>query len=69
VGDRLRSLTDVIELFVPFDRGDIIASAHREGEVLVEQSDAEGMRLRVRLDEAGASRLRAFVVPPAAVLD
>jgi GTP-binding protein HflX len=74
VGDRLRALTNIVELFVPFDRGDILASAHREGEVLVEESDAEGMRLRVRLDDAGASRLRAFVVPspvlpPAVVLD
>jgi GTP-binding protein HflX len=69
IGDRLRSLTNVVELFVPFDRGDVLASAHREGEVLVEESDAEGMRLRVRLDDAAASRLRAFVVPPAAVLD
>ncbi|MGZ4681692.1 MAG: GTPase HflX [Acidimicrobiales bacterium] len=69
IGDRLRALTNVVELFVPFDRGDILASAHREGEVLVEESDAEGMRLRVRLDDAAATRLRAFVVPPAAVLD
>ncbi len=69
VGDRLRALTEVVELFVPFDRGDILASVHREGEVLVEQSDADGMRLRARLDDAAASRLRAFVVPPAAVLD
>jgi GTP-binding protein HflX len=67
IGDRLRSLTNVVELFVPFDRGDVLASAHREGEVLVEESDAEGMRLRVRLDDAGASRLRAFVVPPPVV--
>ncbi len=74
VGDRLRALTNVVELFVPFDRGDILASAHREGEVLVEESGADGMRLRVRLDDAAATRLRAFVVPaaavpPAAVLD
>ena len=36
VGDRLRGLSVVTELVVPFDRGDVLASLHREGEVLVE---------------------------------
>ena len=65
IGDRLRALTTVIELHVPFDRGDVLASVHREGEVLVEQADADGMRLRARLDDAAAHRLREFVVPVA----
>jgi GTP-binding protein HflX len=69
VGDRLRALTNVVELFVPFDRGDILASVHREGEVLVEEAGDDGMRLRARLDDASATRLRAFVVPAAGVLD
>jgi len=63
IGDRLRSLTTVIELHVPFDRGDVLASVHREGEVLVEQAGPDGMLLRARLDDAAANRLRAFVVP------
>jgi GTPase len=63
VGDRLRALTTVIELHVPFDRGDVLASVHREGEVLVEQAEPDGMRLRARLDDAAAHRLRDFVVP------
>ncbi len=62
IGDRLRATTSVIELAVPFDRGDILASVHREGEVLVEQAEPTGMRLRVRLDPAAATRLRDFVV-------
>ncbi len=62
VGDRLRALTSVVELHVPFDRGDVLASVHREGEVLVEQAEPDGMRLRARLDEAATTRLRAFVV-------
>src|SRR5690349_12104601 len=36
IGDRLRSLTTVVELVVPYDRGDVLAAVHREGEVLVE---------------------------------
>ncbi len=63
IGDRLRAATAVVELAVPFDRGDVLASVHREGEVLVEQAEAGGMRLRARLDPAAATRLREFVVP------
>jgi GTP-binding protein HflX len=60
VADRLRALTDVVELVVPYDRGDVLAAVHREGEVLVETAMDDGMRLRVRLDEAGRARLREF---------
>ena len=62
VGDRLRGLSTVTELVVPFDRGDVLASLHREGEVLVETATEEGMRVRARLDEASVSRLRDYVV-------
>ncbi len=62
LSDRLRALDDVIELVVPFDRGDIVAAAHREGEVLLESHEDAGTRLRVRVDGAGASRFREFVV-------
>jgi GTP-binding protein HflX len=62
VGDRLRCLTTVFELLVPYDRGDVMAEVHREGEVLSEAADDDGMRLRARLDDAAASKLRPFVV-------
>jgi len=62
VGDRLRAMTDVVELVVPFDRGDVVAAVHREGEVLTEQHEEGGTRLRARLDDVGASRFREFVV-------
>ena len=61
VGDRLRALYDVIELVVPYDRGDILAAIHREGEVLVEQAAEGAMRLRVRFDAAAQSRFEEFV--------
>jgi GTP-binding protein HflX len=63
LGDRLRAGTVVHELFVPWSRGDALAAAHREGEVLEEITEADGMRLRVRLDETSGRRLRSFVVP------
>jgi GTP-binding protein HflX len=62
VSDRLRALTTVIELLVPYDRGDVFAAVHREGEVLVETTEDAGMRLRVRLDPPAASLFREFTV-------
>ena len=66
IGDRLRGLTDVVELLVPFDRGDVLAEVHREGQVLSETATEGGMRLRARLEPASAGRLRAYLVEPAA---
>jgi GTP-binding protein HflX len=62
VSDRLRAAANVVELIVPFERGDVIAAVHREGEVLVEQHEEGATRLRARLDEAGAARFREFLV-------
>jgi GTPase len=62
VGDRLRALTSVVELRIPYDQGGVLAAVHREGEVLVEQADPEGMLLRARLEPAAASRFADFVV-------
>ena len=62
VSDRLRALESVVELMVPYDRGDVIAALHREGEVLVEAHEAEATRLRARLDAAAVGRFQQFVV-------
>ena len=69
ISDRVRAMTSVIELLVPFERGDVLAAVHREGQVLTEQPEALGMRVRARLEEGSVGRLRAFVVPePHAVI-
>jgi GTP-binding protein HflX len=65
IGDRLRASAQVLDLVVPYERGDILAAVHREGEVLVESHDDNAARLRVRVDRAGASRFEAFVAAPA----
>jgi len=65
VADRLRAMTTVHDLFVPFDRGDVLASLHRDGEVLVETATDTGMRVRARLDDAAASHWAEFVVDDA----
>lgn len=62
IGDRVRALTAVTELLVPWDRGDVLAAVHREGQVISEAAEEEGMRLRARLEPASVGALRSFVV-------
>jgi GTP-binding protein HflX len=64
VGDRVRALTAVTELMVPWDRGDVLASVHREGQVISEEAEEAGMRVRARLEPASAGALGDFVVAP-----
>jgi GTP-binding protein HflX len=62
IGDRMRALTTVIELLIPYDRGDIVATVHREGEVVSTANEDSAMRVRARLADASAGRLSEFVV-------
>ncbi|MEO8364518.1 MAG: GTPase HflX [Ilumatobacteraceae bacterium] len=62
IGDRMRSISTVVELLVPYERGDIVASVHREGEVVSTSNEESGMRIRARLADASAGRLAKFVV-------
>ena len=65
LADRLRSITTIVELLVPFDRGDVLASVHREGEVVSTVETGDGLVVRARLSDASAGRLAEFVVPSA----
>jgi GTP-binding protein HflX len=60
IGDRLRSLARIVELVVPYDRGDVLAALHREGEVLVEVHAEGGTRVRARVPEAAVGRFAEF---------
>ena len=62
IGDRLRSATRVVELLVPWDRGDVLAGVHREGQVLDSVATEQGMRLRARLEPASVGALRRYIV-------
>jgi len=56
----------LVEVLVPFTRGDLVARAHAEGEVLEERHQPDGtlLRARVRADLGAAlSRFAAPVVP------
>ncbi len=66
LAEKIRTLTAIVELLIPYDRGDLLAGVHREGEVLVTVHEEGGTRVRARLDEAAAGRYRDYVVeaPP-----
>jgi len=59
---RLRALAPIVELLVPYERGDVVAALHREGEVLVEVHADGGSRLRARLPAPAVTRFGEFVV-------
>jgi GTP-binding protein HflX len=61
LAERLRALNAVVELSVPYERGDILAALHREGEVLVEVHDDQATRVRARLPKGGVDRFREFL--------
>jgi GTP-binding protein HflX len=61
LGVQLRVADRVVELLVPFDRGDVLAAVHREGEV-VDEAHGEGATVvHVVLDEVGRARFRQFL--------
>jgi GTPase len=62
VGDRLRGSDRVVELVVPWARGDVLAAIHREGEVVGQTDGEEFVTLLVVLDEVGKARFAEFVV-------
>ena len=62
LADRMRSITRVTDLLVPYERGDIVAAIHREGEVVLIEDADSGLHIRARLSEASEGRLREFVV-------
>ena len=61
LGDRLRAMSTIVELVVPYDRGDVLAALHRDGEVLVESHEEEGTRVRARLGDAERGRYTTFL--------
>jgi GTP-binding protein HflX len=61
IGDRLRGTDRVIELVVPWSRGDVLAAIHREGEVVGQSDGEESATLQVVLDDVGRARFAEFV--------
>jgi GTP-binding protein HflX len=55
-------VAEVVELLVPYERGDVLAALHREGEVLSSMHDDAGIRVRARLSRPSVGRLGDYVV-------
>ncbi|MFI5052780.1 MAG: GTPase HflX [Acidimicrobiia bacterium] len=64
VSVRLRHLAPIVELVVPYERGDVVAALHREGEVLVEVHSEGGTRVRARVPALDLARFGDYVVTP-----
>ncbi|HEY4378507.1 MAG TPA: hypothetical protein VGM93_15175, partial [Acidimicrobiales bacterium] len=64
LGDRLRGSDRVVQLVVPWARGDILAAIHREGEVVSQSDGEESATMQVVLDDVGRARFAAFVAGP-----
>jgi len=62
IGDRLRSRDRVLTLQLPLDRGDLLAAAHREGDVLDTSMTEDGVLIHVVLDAVGAARFSEWRV-------
>ena len=61
LSDRMRALSRVVELLIPYDHGEALAMVHREGEVVSTSHEDAGTRVRARLSDASAGRLRDYV--------
>jgi len=61
VGERLREMTHVVEIIVPYDRGDVVAAVHRAGEVVSESHDEDATRLWARIRPEDLGRFREFL--------
>ncbi len=60
MGDRLRHLSSIVDLLVPYDRGDVVAALHREGALLTEEHADDGVHIRARLDEVSQALFSEF---------
>ncbi len=63
IAERLRDDDLVITIRLPLERGDLVAAAHREGDVLATTVDHDAVVLRVSLDAVGAARFNEWRVP------
>jgi GTP-binding protein HflX len=62
VEERLRSTTTLLHLDVPYTRADVIAAAHRLGEVVAEKHDDDSTILVVRLPARHLAQFQEFLV-------
>jgi GTP-binding protein HflX len=56
-----------VDVLVPYDRGDLVARVHRDGEVIEERHEATGTRLTARVEPGLAAMLEGYATPVAGV--
>ncbi|HUB71022.1 MAG TPA: GTPase HflX [Acidimicrobiales bacterium] len=61
IGDTLHRASRVLELEVPFSRGDVLAALHREGEVLASSEGESATWVRVRVAVPAVGQFDQFV--------
>jgi GTP-binding protein HflX len=62
IGEALSVDLVTLSLSVPYDRGDVVAAAHRVGEVIEEKHDEDGTILDVRVPEQALAQFNDFVI-------
>ena len=62
ISTQLRAMQPVVELSIPYDRGDVLAAVHREGEVLVETHGDRGTTVQARLDDGSRGQFVDYEV-------
>lgn len=62
VAARLRAMARVVDLQIPYDRGDLLAMLHREGEVIFQRETDNGYRVKARLEGASLDMFSEFQV-------
>ena len=62
IGDCLRSSDHIVTLRLPIGRGDLIAAAHREGEVLDKSMTDDFVIMRMVLDDISTARFEPWRV-------
>jgi GTPase len=67
IAHRLRAGGQVVDLSIPYSRGDVLAAVHREGEVLSTIDGEESTAVRARLPRAALALFAPFVVTPFAM--
>jgi GTP-binding protein HflX len=68
IEERLPSPAVEVRAVLPYDRGDLVARVHRQGEVLSTAHLPEGTLLHVRVGEALAAELTPFAAEPERVV-
>jgi GTP-binding protein HflX len=62
LSDRLRVQDRVVELSIPWARGDVLAAVHREGEVVEQVAGEDAAMVHVVLDDVGRARFSEYIV-------